>query len=89
MEVVYRRCCGLDVHKKSISACVLIRENGKQEKLQKRFNTFTKDLEALADWLEEHGVTHVAMQATGVYWKPVWSVLEGRFDLLAGKSGAG
>lgn len=82
MEVVYTRCCGLDVHKKSISACVLIGENGKEEKLQERFGTFTKNLEELADWLEEHGVTHVAMEATGVYWKPVWNVLEGRFNLL-------
>jgi transposase len=82
MEVVHSRCCGLDVHKKSISACVMIREHGKPEKLERRFGTFTRELEDLAAWLAEHKVTHVAMEATGVYWKPVWNVLEGRFDLM-------
>lgn len=53
MEVVYPRCGGLDVHKKSISACVMIREHGKVEKLERRFGTFTSELEELADWLEE------------------------------------
>jgi transposase len=82
MDVVHVRCCGLDVHKKSISACILIRENGKEEKIQKSFGTFTSQLEEMAEWMEEHKVTDVAMEATGVYWKPVWNVLEGRFDLL-------
>src|SRR5215469_3200985 len=82
MEVVYTRCCGLDVHKKSISACILIREKGKEEKLERRFGTFTGELEELAEWLEQHEVSMVAMEATGVYWKPVWNVLEGRLDLL-------
>lgn len=82
MEVLYPRCCGLDVHKKSISACVIIRKQGKVEKLERRFGTFTSELEQLAEWLEEQQVTHVAMEATGVYWKPVWNVLEGRFELL-------
>jgi transposase len=82
MEVQCARCCGLDVHKKTIRACALIRENGKEEKIEKQFGTFTADLEAMAEWMEQNGVTHVAMEATGVYWKPVWNVLEGRFDLL-------
>lgn len=82
MEVVHPRCCGLDVHKKSISACVIIREHGKAEKLERRFGTFTRELEDMAEWLQEHQVTHLAMEATGVYWKPVWNVLEGRFDLM-------
>jgi|SRR5215831_1379566 len=82
MEIVYSRCCGLDVHKKSISACIIIREAGKSEKLERRFGTFTSDLEEMAEWLEEQRVTNVAMEATGVYWKPVWNVLEGRFELL-------
>ena len=82
MEVVHSRCCGLDVHKKSISACVIIREHGTLQKLERRFGTFTGELEDMAAWLEEHKVTHVAMEATGVYWKPVWNVLEGRFDLM-------
>ena len=82
MEVVYPRCCGLDVHKKSISACVVIRAGGKPQKLEQRFGTYTGQLEDLAEWLEQHQVTHVVMEATGVYWKPVWNVLEGRFELL-------
>jgi hypothetical protein len=60
MEVVHSRCCGLDVHKKSISACVMIREHGRLEKLEHRFGTFTRELEDLAAWLAEHKVTHVA-----------------------------
>lgn len=82
MEVVNPRCCGLDVHKKSISACVIIREHGTAEKLERRFGTFTQELENLAEWLAEHHVSHVVMEATGVYWKPVWNVLEGSFDLM-------
>jgi transposase len=82
MEVVHARCCGLDVHKKSISACVMIREKGKVEKLERRFGTFTSELEDLAEWLEQHAVTHVVMESTGVYWKPVWNVMEGRFELM-------
>ena len=82
MEVVHPRCCGLDVHKRSISACVFIREHGGMEKLERRFCTFTRDLEDLAEWLAQHQVTHLAMEATGVYWKPVRNVLEGRVDLM-------
>lgn len=82
MEVVHSRCCGLDVHKRSISACVIIREQGRIEKLERRFGTFTWELEDLVSWLAEHQVTHVAMEATGIYWKPVWNVLEGHFDLM-------
>jgi transposase len=78
MEVLYRCCCGLDVHKKSITACVLWAE-GKKRKEKRRFGTFTEDLLKLAEWLRECGVTHVAMESTGVYWKPVWNILEGQF----------
>jgi transposase len=78
MEVLYRCCCGLDVHKKSITACVLWAD-GKRRKEKRRFETFTGDLLKLAEWLRECGVTHVAMESTGVYWKPVWNILEGQF----------
>jgi transposase len=61
---------------------VIIREHGNPEKLERRFGTFTRELEDMAQWLQEHQVTHVAMEATGVYWKPVWNVLEGRFGLM-------
>jgi len=61
---------------------LMIREHGKAEKLERRFGTFTRELEEMAEWLTELEVTHVVMEATGVYWKPVWNVLEGRFDLM-------
>src|SRR5580693_6155231 len=74
MDVVYPCCCGLDVHKASITACVLWAEGGgRTRKEKRRFGTFTRELLELADWLRACGVTHVAMEATGVYWKPVWN----------------
>ena len=82
MEVLYSRFCGLDVHKASVSACVVIREAGCTQKKYDRFGTMTRDLVGLAGWLHELGVTHVAMESTGVYWKPVWNVLEGQFQLI-------
>lgn len=83
MQVVYARCAGLDVHKKTVSVCVSVCEAGGAKQQQMRvFGTFTRDLLALADWLKEHGVTHVAMEATGVYWRPVRAVLEGQFQQM-------
>jgi len=82
MEVVHARSCGIDVHQASLAVCVSIKENGKSEKYKLRCGTTTAELLRLVDWLHEHGVTQVAMEATGVYWKPVWHVLEGQFDLL-------
>ena len=77
MQVVYRRCCGLDVHKKTVVACVLItREDGTVERQLRTFGTMTGDLLALSDWLDRHGVTHVALESTGVYWQPVYNILE-------------
>jgi len=83
MEALYERCCGLDVHKASITACVLIKvDKGKVRKQMRRFSAMTTDLHALAEWLCELQVTHVAMESTGVYWKPVWNVLEDQFTLV-------
>ncbi len=83
MEVLYERCCGLDIHKKTVVACVAFGDGpGLVRKQVRRFGTMTDDLLALADWLAEQGVTHVAMESTGVYWKPVWNLLEGQFTLL-------
>jgi transposase len=82
MKVINRRCAGLDIHKDEVVACVRRTERGKSGHEVRRFATMTRDLLALADWLAEAGVTHVAMEATGVYWKPVWHVLEGRFELV-------
>jgi transposase len=79
LEVVHERCCGLDVHKKTVVACII--SPGTRE--VRTFGTMTDELEALATWLEEHGVTHVAMESTGVFWKPIYNVLEaGDFELL-------
>jgi transposase len=82
MEVVYRRCAGIDVHKGSISVCVLLMEGEGPKKQVRRFGTMTGDLLELSQWLQQLGVTHVAMESTGVYWKPVWNLLEGQFELL-------
>ena len=82
MEVIHARCCGIDVHQASLAVCVSIKEEGKGQKHKLRCGTNTAEILRLADWLNEHRVTHVAMEATGVYWKPVWHVLEGQFELL-------
>jgi transposase len=83
MEVLYPRCAGLDVHKESVVACVRLARDGRVDRETRRFATTTAGLIELAAWLAEHGVTHVAMEATGVYWKPVWHILEdGPFELL-------
>jgi transposase len=82
MDLLHSRCCGLDVHKKSITACVLIAAGPRPQKFLRRFGTMTADIRELADWLRSSEVTHVAMESTGVYWKPIWNVLEGAFELL-------
>ena len=83
MEVVHRRCCGLDVHKKSVVACVLLSDpSGPPQREVRTFGTFTHEVLALADWLAEQQVTHIALESTGVYWKPIWNLLEDRFALL-------
>jgi transposase len=82
MQVVYARCAGLDVHKKTVSACVSLCEGQSKQQETRVFGTFTRDLLALADWLKERGVTHVAMEATGIYWRPVWVVLEGHVEQM-------
>jgi transposase len=87
MDVFLERCAGLDVHQASIVCCVLIGAPGrKPQKLLRSFGTTTRDLEALRAWLAEHGVTHVGMESTGVYWKPVYAVLEGHVDLTVGNA---
>jgi len=83
MERLLERCCALDVHKATVTACVRVsgRGGGRRE-LIAEFSTMTPDLPALRDWLVGSRVTHVAMEATGVYWKPVWYLLEDEFELL-------
>jgi transposase len=83
MEVVHSHCGGLDVHKKSVVACRIIPGlQGEWRKEIRSFGTMTADLLALADWLRAGQVTHVAMESTGVYWKPVYNLLEGEFEVL-------
>jgi transposase len=84
MEVLEDRVAGLDVHQKTVVACVRTPGEGRTKRRSevKTFATFEGQLRALRDWLKERGVTHVAMEATGVYWKPVWHVLDGGFEEL-------
>jgi transposase len=82
MEVIYQRCCGLDIHKKTVVACRLVWRDGEPEKEIRTFGTMTRDLLELSDWLQRYEVRHVAMESTGVFWKPIWNLLEGNFELL-------
>jgi len=83
MDVLYRCCAGLDVHKETVVACVRKAQGGGKATQQVRtFRTETSGLLELADWLTDEAVTHVAMESTGVYWKPVWNILEGVVELL-------
>ena len=75
MEVLYPRCAGLDVHKESVVACIRIASGGGVVTEVRTFNTTTASLLSLSEWLASNGCTHVAMEATGVYWKPVWHIL--------------
>jgi transposase len=81
--VMHACCCGLDVHKKQIVACLMrFDEAGQRQQELRTFGTMTQDILGLADWLSATGCTHVAMESTGVYWKPVYNLLEGLFELL-------
>jgi transposase len=83
MEVLYLRCCGLDVHKETVVACLRVASGGKVDTDVRTFETTTAGLIALAEWLAENGCTHIAMEATGIYWKPVWHILaDGEFELI-------
>jgi transposase len=83
MELLHHCCAGLDVHKKTVVACVRsVGPDGQARTETRTFGTMTANLLDLADWLEARGARHVAMESTGVYWKPVWHLLEGRFELM-------
>jgi len=83
MQVVYERCAGLDVHKRTVVACTTTPDaSGQPHKECRTFSTMTPEVCQLRDWLKSLGVTHVAMESTGVYWKPIYNVLEGHFELL-------
>ena len=89
MEVLVDRVAGLDVHQKTVVACVRTPGEGRTKRRSevRTFATFEGQLRAFRDWLKEHGVTHVAMEATGVYWKPVGHVLDGKHRATTTRSG--
>ncbi|PCC73109.1 IS110 family transposase [Nannocystis exedens] len=82
MEVMYGTCAGMDVHKDSIVACVRCMKGNKVDREVRTFGTSTSELIGLGDWLEDRGCVIAVMEATGVYWKPVWAVLTGRVELV-------
>jgi transposase len=83
MEVIYTHCCGLDVHKNSVVACVIVPgAAGQARKEIRSFGTTTGEIASLAEWLEANEVTHVVMESTGSYWKPIWNILESQFELV-------
>ena len=82
MEITYTHVAGLDVHKKTVVACIFTPgAPGAPHKEIRTFGTMTQDLLALADWLTQNGITHVAMESTGELWKPVFNLLEGSFTV--------
>lgn len=82
MQIIYERCAGLDVHKRSVVACLLFPENGQPRKERQTFSTMTPDVLRLRDWLKNHDCTCVAMESTGVFWKPIYNLLEEHFQVL-------
>ncbi len=82
MKTLHRRCAGVDVHSANVVVCIRVTTKGKVRHEVRRFSTSTRDLLMLRDWFEAEKITHVAMEATGVYWKPVWHILEEKFTLI-------
>jgi transposase len=86
MNLLHEKCAGLDVHKDTVVACARIQQRSKVDEEIQTFGTTMRELLRLSDWLQERGCTHVAMESTGVYWKPVWHILEGSFELVLGNA---
>lgn len=87
VSAVHPRCCGLDVHKESISACLLVTAADGLESCElQQFGTFTADLRRLLDWLLENDCPVVALESTGIYWRPALNVLEGRVKVVLGNA---
>src|SRR5207302_263313 len=83
MQTLVERGCGLDVHQATVVACLLIvLQNGKVQKQIRTFGTTTRELQSLREWLLSEGCTHIAMESTGVYWKPVYAILEGALEIV-------
>jgi transposase len=88
MELLHPHCAGLDIHKETVVGCVRHLRSGKVTTGIKTFKTTTEELIALSDWLATEGYTHIVMEATGVYWKPVWHILsDGEFELVLANAG--
>jgi transposase len=81
MEEILDKCCGLDVHRDTITACVMIGNGRQKQKHIKTFSTFTSDIQELANWLKAFNVYYLAVESTGIYWKPIFNVFEGDFDV--------
>jgi len=87
MDAIVERCCGLDVHQATVVACFLVgRADAKPRKEVRTFGTMTRDLLALRDWLHAAGCTHVGMESTAVYWKPLYALLEDTFTVIVGNA---
>jgi hypothetical protein len=83
MQTLVERGCGLDVHQATVVACLLVTlQNGQVRKQIRSFPTTTRELLRMREWLISEGCTHVAMESTGVYWQPIYNILEGRFEIL-------
>lgn len=82
MEEILDKCCGLDVHRDTITACVMIGNRRQKHKHIKTFSTFTSDIKELANWLKSFNIYHVAVESTGIYWKPIFNVFDGDFDVI-------
>src|SRR2546427_567155 len=82
MEVIHPRCCGIDIHKESVVACLRLQEGRRVKTEVRRFGTTTAELLRLHEWLSHAACTHVAMESTSVYWKPVFNLLEGSFEVV-------
>lgn len=87
MDLLYARCAGLDVHRDTVVACIRVQAEGRTSTEVRTFGTKTSELLDLSTWLSEHEVTHVAMEATGVYWRPIWHILDGEFELVLANAG--
>src|SRR3954452_24121586 len=85
MQAIIERCCGLDVHQETVVACLLIGAAGARKEVR-TFRTVRRELAALRDWLKAAGATHVGMESTGVYWRPIYAVLEGHAELIVGNA---
>jgi transposase len=83
MNLVYERCAGIDVHKRTIVVCAIVPDaKGQRHKERRTFSTMTPDLLRMRCWLKDLGVTHVAMESTASYWKPIFNILEGHLEVL-------